>query len=285
MGIEATNLTICVPYRGCDKNCEYCVSKMTGYTKTNINAMYRNLDAVIKTANNARVFSVIFTGKGEPFLNRDFLFNFLYRFKDFPTEIQTNGKFLNTMLSTQHKDDYLKLLTDNYVNVIAFSIDQMATIDEYNNMFKLLDDTGIMVRVCINVTAKLGGITFNELFHKVKETTASQILVRKVSVPDKVVKSEEAANTMHWINAYAHTDLYTNMHDEYTFMLHRSVPKGSKIRELPHGAVVWELDDISVCFSDYCIQEANNTKDIRSLIWEEDGSVRTSWGKPGSKLF
>lgn len=36
--MQANNLTICVPFKGCDMkgNCqEFCVSKMTGYMKRN----------------------------------------------------------------------------------------------------------------------------------------------------------------------------------------------------------------------------------------------------------
>ena len=46
MSLNVGNLTIAVPYYGCDKNCPYCVSKMTGNYENNINLFYKNLDKV-----------------------------------------------------------------------------------------------------------------------------------------------------------------------------------------------------------------------------------------------
>ena len=46
--MRAQNLTISVPYKGCDKDCPYCVSKMTGYIESDEGAFYGNMEKVSK---------------------------------------------------------------------------------------------------------------------------------------------------------------------------------------------------------------------------------------------
>ena len=41
--MRANNLTISVPYKGCDKDCPYCVSKMTGYMESDKEAFVYKL--------------------------------------------------------------------------------------------------------------------------------------------------------------------------------------------------------------------------------------------------
>jgi len=48
--MRANNLTICVPNRGCDKNCKYCISKMTFEPESNYQLMVRNAKKVAKIA-------------------------------------------------------------------------------------------------------------------------------------------------------------------------------------------------------------------------------------------
>jgi len=67
--MKATNLAISIPYKGCDKNCPYCVSKMTGYNTADEDAIIRNRPKVKNMAALASIGSVLLTGKGEPLLN------------------------------------------------------------------------------------------------------------------------------------------------------------------------------------------------------------------------
>jgi hypothetical protein len=58
------------------------------------------------------------------------------------------------------------------------------------------------------------------------------------------------------------------------------------LRVLPEtGIEVYDIMGMSVCFSDYCIQQENRMEDIRSLIFHQDGHVYTSWDSPASILF
>ena len=83
--MKANNLSISIPNRGCDKNCPYCVSKMTGHVEFNENLFYRNLPKVFQFSQMAQISSVSLTGKGEPMLNFDAIKIVLETFRKFPT--------------------------------------------------------------------------------------------------------------------------------------------------------------------------------------------------------
>ena len=89
--LKAENLTISVPNAGCDKNCPYCVSRMTGYVDNDYPKMLRNVSKVIHVARAAEVTSVLFTGKGEPILAYRELIELAGLFNFWPLELQTNG--------------------------------------------------------------------------------------------------------------------------------------------------------------------------------------------------
>ena len=73
--MKAQNLTISVPPDSngeiCDKNCKYCISRMTGYIEHDYHKVLANIDKVKTVAKAANVSSVLITGKGEPMLNFD----------------------------------------------------------------------------------------------------------------------------------------------------------------------------------------------------------------------
>ncbi len=58
-----------IPFNGCDKNCPYCVSRMTGYLKTDEKLLERDLAKVKKLSEMCDISSVLVTGKGDPLLN------------------------------------------------------------------------------------------------------------------------------------------------------------------------------------------------------------------------
>ena len=95
--MKANNLTISTPYRGCDKDCSYCVSKMTGYLHGN-GLYWKNMNKVVKIADTAGVTSILVTSKGETLMAMSEVQIIATKFSDWPLELQTNG---------------LKLLGDN----------------------------------------------------------------------------------------------------------------------------------------------------------------------------
>jgi molybdenum cofactor biosynthesis enzyme MoaA len=273
--MKANNLTISIPYKGCDKNCPYCVSRITGGVETNLALMHANIQKVLTLARSSQVTSVLLTGKGEPFLNYREVLYFSGAFKEFPLEIQTNGKWL-----CRHRGTAFKDLSRNGMNVIAVSTDSPC---EQNTSIKRISDAahkyGMLLRITLNVTKLLrrGGVwsapLFEDMMRYCRDWNADQLTLRNVVTPNNADSSKE---TM-WIAAHSDPELYERL---------KSIAEGGfLIRTTPFGARIHDHGGIAVSYSDYCIQDVNNSEDIRSLIFQEDGHLYTSWNSRASRLF
>jgi organic radical activating enzyme len=278
--MKANNLTICVPYKGCDKNCPYCVSKMTGQVKSNPDLMVKNMHKVKHLAAQAQVTSVLITGKGEPFLNIQGILTFCNMFKNYPIEVQTNGIWLGKNYESRIFND----LSCAGINVIAISVDniskqenQIIAITQYAHKF------GILVRVTFNIindkfiSSSLGGISFEELIKLSKFWKIDQMTMRAIVKPNNI----RSTDVSKWIDKNVDKDFYSRLKKEMSDILQI---QGFLIRRMPHGSV-YDYKGLSISYSDYCMQDKNDLEDIRSLIFMDDGHLYTNWNSKASVLF
>jgi sulfatase maturation enzyme AslB (radical SAM superfamily) len=279
--MQANNLTICVPKSKegplCDKNCSYCVTKMSGYVEHDYDMMQRNFKKVITVANNAHVSNVMITGKGEPLLNYYGVAQICQVFKQYPIEIQTNGIWLKDNIEA------IQSLKGLGIDIFAFSIDEMNFLDDLVDIFDKIKSVNLTVRVSINVTDKLSDwYTFANIFHIIKKYKIDQLLFRNINIPKRSVTTSESIASQQWIKRHVPPARYNVLQAQMTEFI---TTENNTIRKLPHGVFVYDIDGVSVAFSDYCVQEYNNTIDIRSLIMLENGHLVTSWDKKSSRLF
>jgi len=282
--MKATNLAISIPYKGCDKNCPYCVSKMTGYNISKENVFKRNRPKVRNLARNASIASVLLTGKGEPLLNIPSVLDNLNYFQDFPLELQTNGIYLKNNFN---KTSILHNLYDNGLDCIAFSLDRISTFQQYNSLFKSIVDMNMTVRVTLNVTDLIAeGTTFHDIVSCAIENHVEQLSLRRVTIPNYIdLQKTETAKSASWIKKHVEDKHHTE--ELITDMINTvaSSKDAQFLRALPYGAKVYDYRGISVTYFDYCVQDSNDINDIRSLIFEEDGHLYTSWNSRASKIF
>jgi sulfatase maturation enzyme AslB (radical SAM superfamily) len=274
--VRAQNLTISIPPADklCDKNCPYCVSRMTGYMKPNWDLIERNVMKVQYLAKAAQVTSVLFTGKGEPTLNEEALYWLMGWFEEMPMELQTNGVKLSKDFAM------LDHLAELHLDTLAVSVDDLATFVNYYELFARSKELDLVTRVTLNITNKLPkDINFEWLVNLCKETYIDQLMLRNVVVPNNAVHSPE---TRKWINENVDTRMYPRLQDELKRACERD---GMMLRILNFGSVVYDYKGVAVTYSDYCVQDNNNGKDIRSLIFMEDGHCYTSWNSKASILF
>jgi MoaA/NifB/PqqE/SkfB family radical SAM enzyme len=271
--LKAENLTISVPNFGCDKNCPYCVSRMTGYVENDYPRMLRNFTKVIHVARAAEVTSVLFTGKGEPMLAYRELIELAGRFNFWPLELQTNGIRLDS-----GDDSLLTGLYDAGLDVIAVSIDHSDELETYRGLFERIGKAGLTSRITVNVTDLLGEVTFESLLSYCRENAVSQLTLRRIVTPENP-KDEKTAG---WIAENVDDNDYRSLMEQARLHVTRY---GKLIRTLNHGVEVYDCDGVSFSYSDYCIQERNLGNNIRSLIFLEDGHLYTSWNSRASILF
>jgi len=270
--MKANNLTISIPYNGCDKKpqCPYCVSKITGSMKSNPELMARNTTKVLTMARLSQVSSVLLTGKGEPCLNIDEVIKYIRAFKEFPVELQTNGIFLSKYT------DYVQVLADAGMNVIAVSVDKDTNTLTLEDLAKAIHRAGMLLRVSFNVTKT--DLSFSDLLYSFRIRGVDQFTLRNIVAPNFTSETPQSV----WIHDNVDLKAYPRLLWE---MKTACKEMGHHLRSLAYGAEVYDLNGVAVSFSDYCIQDNNNGEDLRSLIYQEDGHCYTSWNSKASMLF
>ena len=281
--MKATTLTISIPSRGCDKNCPYCISKMTGPVEENDYMFEVNTDKVKTLAVAAGVSTVLITGKGEPCMNYESLVGVMQRFYKWPIELQTNGlKLLDDVVNC--RGVMLNKLNNFGLNVLALSIDKIEDINKYAPLFEMVNNAGLVNRITVNITKMIPDDTrLDDFVTACIINNIQQLSFRKVVKPNfvdnDVVRNKEVEDWIH----QNHAD---EMYDRFIRELMESDKyKHHLIRTLPYGVPIYSYRGTSVTFFDYCIQDNNNTEDIRSLIYQEDGHLYTSWNSKASILF
>ena len=264
--MKANNLTICIN-AVCNKNCPYCISKMTWAPEPNEILFNRNLDKAVEIARLASVSSVLLTSKGETLNNMVKVIQCCKAFQTFPLEIQTNGIFGCHCT--------VKKLYDYGVNTLAISIDKYKAIDVLADTYKVANELGVNIRLTIVLT-DMWDADPNEFFKKIKDYGIKQITFRKATIPSNSLN----IMTSNWIGENTKKD-----HTPFLDYFRRDFDPKHLVRELAFGSNVYDMEGISVSIIDYCIQEHNNTEDIRSLIYHQDGHLYTSWDKQGSLIF
>lgn len=226
----AGNVAVCVPNKGCNKNCPYCVSKITGKMKSNSDLMIRNVWKVKRLAKVAQVFCVLLTGKGEPLCNKEMTEYFISTFSEFSVEIQTNGIILGKEL------DYLKQLHKLGLDIIAISVDNL---QEFNiNLLNAIHEIGMLSRVTFNITNMLHmdigsaqDLTFHDLIDVCNGAAwVDQMTIRNIVVPNNTEKCKETK----WIEDNVDSSIYRKLEQQ---MIETCEKDGSLIMKLPYGAV------------------------------------------------
>lgn len=272
--MKAHNLTVSVPADVCEKNCPYCISKITWQTIPDPILIQRNMEKVKRTAKRADVDNVLITSKSEPLQNYDRLVWTLNQFSGYHLELQTNGIIFNSHPQSACRDFYKVGL-----NIIAFSIDKMATLEEYAESFKVINEHKMITRVCINLTNM---ITDNFTFKRIMDILVRignihQVLFRRINYPSNADKQNSHVK---WIDENVKAGQYNRLAKQ---MLSRDLRKLYTVPQT--GITTYSYNGMSVCFSDYCVQEFNQVNDIRSLIYQDNGHLYTNWDDPASIRF
>lgn len=291
MTIYASNLTIATQYYGCNKDCPYCISKMTGNYNNDWLTFKRNIPKVRKIAEAAKVYNILITGKGEPLLNfenrekklknRQQLATIIDSFSDYPLEIQTNG--INLTEGT------VQLLCDVGINVIAVSVDDIEHVFEKKHIYRMIKKIGMVSRVTLNLSNMSipdpNDINLIDYVHSIFDVCIAsdvhQFTLRRLSVP----AGKENTNQAKWIEDNASNKNWPIL-QKIEWMLEDECKKnGTLIRSLNHGVDIYDLYGISVTINRYCIQEQSSNNDLRSLIFLQDGHLYTSWGSEASIII
>lgn len=277
----SNNLTIAVPYYGCNKNCKYCVSGMTGNFINDTELFDKNMGKVKSITERSGINNVLITGKGEPLIDGSFEYTtlILKYFANHITEVQTNGINLNAYTTSS--------LVYSDVNVIAISIDSIDDLNELFTPIKQIKRSGSLVRLTVNLsdlTKYYLGFE-RSIYDRIKNifdfcyyNSVDQLTFRKLSIPYGCEDTKQAE----WIRNFANPKKYKMVLNRINNKIRK---EGTYIRTLNHGVSIYDYNGIGVSISEYCIQENHNESNLRSLIFIQDGHLYTHWGKKGSIIL
>ena len=282
--MRANNLTISIPNVGCNKNCPYCISKITGYINpeepavSKLVKMIYKIPKVKQLATTSGVTSVLLTSKGEPLLYMEAVKIFLSTFKNFITELQTNGLGLT--------ESIVKTLSEN-LDVLSISIDEFTDLTKLIPILEYIhnNDIGIIVRLTYNITKWDNLTLFYDMVNFCKTYNVKQLTFRRITIPEfGIVDTEEAKNTVNYIKDEISED---EVNKFFTFLeqkLSSSKQNSELVFESEIGKI-YDYDEISIMTINNCIQNRAKDDMVRSLIFKEDGHLYTSWNSNASILL
>lgn len=284
--VESENLTICLPGDRCNKHCPYCVSKMTPtfeeVSDSGFDAWMNNLKKVKYIASSAGIGSILITGKGEPSLRlwSDSTEDICNIFQEFPIEIQVNDIEI-----VKNHEKIIRRLSFLGINTVAVSVDCLkydlvTAISRLQKAFILSSSVGMNNRISINVTnhTDIPHDLF-EFFETLKSLKVDQVLLRNVIFPEDGEDSE----TKRWIKENTSFGKYEIFEKKISdFIIDNNF---KKIRTTKWGMNIYDVMGISYAMASECIQESAEFNHIRSLIYQQDAHLYTSWNSKASRLF
>jgi molybdenum cofactor biosynthesis enzyme MoaA len=274
--MKANNLTISVYTPRCKNECPFCISKMTGDIPYNKDLYWRNLDKVKTITLFGGISSVLITSKGEPLDNLDDTLRIISYFDSlhFPVELQTNGKFLvknQKVLSTLYKKG---------LNVLAVSIAHPSDLIRNETMLIKANEEGLVTRLTIVLSHDWKSETFYRILAYCTDHNVSQLTFRIPTIPQRYVDTKESMLVRQWVSAQE-----PRYYKQILEAMKMYCSDDTLTRKLPFGAAIHDIKGVGVTVMDYCIQEVSNGDDLRSLVYQTDGHLYTTWDKKGSILF
>ena len=278
--MKAQTLSICLPGTACDKKCPYCVSKMTWAPPVDDQTWNWNLPKVVHFAKMAQVTDVIITGKGEPSLNEE-LAHAANEFRDWPVVVQTNGK---TWARNPDALDGFMVDGKPLFNIISVSIDDPKQVGECDGLWKKINSCPVLTsRITVMLTSEVCKIPFKHWVQQCVLYGIRGLSFREITVPSNWLDNPASIEVHKWIQGLKDNKTISNWLEDFEA---ESKNQGRPFsRRLPYGAIITDFDGISVTKFDFCIQDESGDDDIRSLVYNQDGHLYTSWGSPASIIF
>jgi molybdenum cofactor biosynthesis enzyme MoaA len=282
--MKSNTFSIVVGDDKCNANCPYCVAKMTEQVSTTPGLNLRRLETACKIAQQAAdgFCTAMITGKGEPMLHPDQIEQVLQTFYsyDFPViELQTNG-----ILIEKYRDKLthwhamgLDLVSISIADTLPATNNHLMGISgvyNYTHAVRTLQEIGFSVR--LNVTMTRQGLHTTSDFQQLM-TNCYQLKVDQVTLRE-VTKTNCYGKVAEWVQNN-NVDGFTDNLIEYIEMC-----GGTRLLELPHGGVVYDLNGQNVCLTN-CLTGSSDPNNTRQIIYFPDGRIMYDWCYAGARIL
>lgn len=286
--MEIQSLSICVPVKNgkCVNNCKYCVV----HSHTN---PYKNL---IESENDSLYYereyrkrlafardngcnTVILTGTYEPLQN----IKFIEKFANWNNQLNNPFRWieLQTVGNLLTETNIKKLRNDVGVNTISISIANlfddkrnseiigMPQIKKIEDICKLIKNTGLTLRLSLNLTSDFENISLDSIILRGKELEADQITFRQLYIGNEWTSK----------NSLQIEKIKTQYQDVINDRKYR------KMETLPFGASMYDISQISVVIDDDCMASKHVNSTLKYLILRENCKLYSYWDTPASLKF
>lgn len=275
--------SIVIGNSACNANCPYCVSKMTGDLPTSrIN--WNRFATACQVVEHARdgLVSVLLTGKGEPTLYPDQIYDYLSRMDHrFPlVDLQTNGILLDGQRLYQWRELGLTLVCISITHDDSVQSNEIMGIREcgydYWQAVERIHEAGLAVR--LNCTMTTAGthtpVGLERLVSRCKSHGVEQLTLREVDRP-RHTENQEVSD---WVDQHKPKNAAGRLRK---YILDAG---GMELLQLAHGASVFDFFGQNVCISN-CLTTSQSPNDIRQVIFFSSGAIRFAWQYPGARIL
>ena len=302
---KALTYTIIAGNKACPNDCPICISKMTSAQGIDYNEPTVKWDVFDKAtgiALNHNAEYALITGKGEPTLYPAQISRYLIELEKAERkyskffnrkELQTGGSLLaQEGQAGKLYGDFLDVWKDLGLDIVAVSIYHYD--DQKNeNMFRpkngnhyelsdLIDkihSKDLKIRLsCVMLKDNIDSVEeARNLIGFAKDNDIFQLTLRTADVPKNPLDSDVARFVEE--NRIGCTDT------EYNDIANFLKEEGSYCDTLPHGALVYEVDEQNVSITTGLSNDAGK-EEIRQLIYFPQGWLTTSWENvQGSRIL
>jgi pyruvate-formate lyase-activating enzyme len=321
--MQIQTFSIIVGGSACNARCPFCVSRMTGkmveegteYTvldrrpggaievegsglctdphfKKLDEVNWHNFEIACQLAKQAGATTAMLTGKGEPTLWPNLITDYLNMMRGdgypmFPlNELQTNGIAISRGLLDAQLGNWHKLGLSTIGISIAHYLPErnreiyLANKGEYpplHTLIKKLHGFGFSVRLCcVGIQGYIDDYTqLSTLADWAKDHGVEQLTLTPINCPT----ASEDAQALEWTKEHMMSehmvqDIRAKL-DEY----------GTRLLELSHGAIVYDLDGQNVCLSNCLNKGPTDLTQLRNLIFHPDGHLRFRWDHKGAIIL
>lgn len=244
---------------------------MTYGVKENEKLFKSNLRRVRKLAERTGVTHILVTAKGEPMDNlemveivhNEFAFNF-------PMEIQIHSQRFTEFYHSDIPD----------FDIVSLSVEDQ---DDMGEVMLWRDEYWGLKRLAVILSSKFDGYKLQWFLDECRRMKVDQLTIRQPTIPKRVIDTPRSIKTQEWIRENSWPLLYE---ENIVKELHKLIDEGRavKIRDLLFGASVYDIDGIGFTHMEYCV-ESQNGEVMRSLIYQADGHLYTTWDHRGSIIF
>jgi len=293
--MKIQSLSICVP-GNCPNSCEFCVAHMHKNDYKNQIEKNKAFHHLYKEDYYKRMAfardngcnTLIFTGNGEPLMNRRFMkmVSEINKRLDKPfrkIELQTSGVTIN-------EETLRWLRNDIGVTTISLSVSNLFNFQknmeimhvpknlQYDLLttFNLIKKYDFILRMCLNISNWVNLPMYKgveHIFTDLRVFNAEQVTFRKLYRSGKGTKQDR------WIDSNKE---YSKFWEDLNDYIARY---GRRLEKLPFGAIKYSVHEISTVIDKDCMSTKEDSEALKYLILRQNCKLYSKWDDKGSLVF